>query len=145
MSRKDEIQAIAQTRELLSSVGLRTTAARTAVIRWLQKSESPATHADIATDLVPLGFDKATVFRNLNDLVEAGLVSRTELGDHVWRFELRDAAHPDGSHHPHFVCIDCGRITCLPDIDFANAAQKTLTKLGKVSEILIRGHCTACS
>jgi len=145
MSRKDDVEAIAQTRALLTSAGLRTTAARTAVIRWLQKSKSPSTHADISADLVPLGFDKATVFRNLNDLVEVGLVARTELGDHVWRFELRDPSHPEGSHHPHFVCIDCGRITCLHDVDFPKLAQKSLSKLGKVAEILIRGHCVSCS
>lgn len=145
MSRKDDVAAVKQTRELLARAGLRTTAARTAVIRWLQKSKSPSTHADIAADLVPLGFDKATVFRNLNDMVDVGLVARTELGDHVWRFELRDLAQPEGSHHPHFVCIDCGRITCLHDIDFPKLAQKSLSKLGQVTEILIRGHCVYCS
>ena len=35
------------------------------------------------------GIDKATAFRNLNDMTDAGLLRRTELGDHVWRFELR--------------------------------------------------------
>lgn len=145
MARKDDIEAIAQIREMLSAVGLRTTSARTSVIRWLQKAKSPATHAEIAVDLVPVGFDKATIFRNLNDLVEAGLVSRTELGDHVWRFELRDASHGDGSAHPHFVCIDCGKVTCLHDIQLPKASDKSLAKVGKVTEVLMRGHCVSCS
>jgi Fur family ferric uptake transcriptional regulator len=145
MPKTTEIEAIAQTRAILLAAGLRTTAARTAVIRWLQAAKSPATHAEIAVDLVPLGFDKATVFRNLNDLAEAGLVTRTELGDHVWRFELRDASHADRGQHPHFVCIDCGTVTCLHDIDMPAASKKSISKVGEVTEILMRGHCVSCS
>jgi len=145
MTRKKEIEAIAETRELLASAGLRSTAARTAVLQWLQKSKSPATHAEISVDLVPLGFDKATVFRNLNDLAEAGLVSRTELGDHVWRFELRDPQHADQGQHPHFVCVSCGQVTCLHDLDLPKSTLKLLSQVGEVTEILVRGHCLACS
>lgn len=145
MSRKDDLESISQTRELLASVGLRVTAARSAVVRWLQKAKSPATHADIAADLVPLGFDKATVFRNLNDLVDAGVVSRTELGDRMWRFELRDPSRAEIHPHPHFVCIDCGRITCLHELKLPASAKKLLAQVGQVTEILMRGHCLSCS
>lgn len=145
MSRKADLEAISQTRELLASVGLRVTAARSAVVRWLQTAKSPATHADIAEDLVPLGFDKATVFRNLNDLVDAGVVSRTELGDRMWRFELRDPAHAEAHPHPHFVCMDCGRIICLHELRLPASAKKLLAQVGHVTEILMRGHCLSCS
>lgn len=143
MMRQDEIESIAQVRTLLSTAGLRTTAARLAVVRRLQKAASPMSHAEVAEELVPLGFDKATVFRNLTDLVDAGLVSRTELGDHVWRFELRDPKHEDGQH-PHFVCVDCGSVTCLHDIEMPKTAQKSWTKVGRVTEILLKGHCAGC-
>jgi len=145
MARKDDIEAIAQIREMLSKVGLRTTTARASVIRWLQNASSPATHAEIAVDLVPIGFDKATIFRNLNDLVDAGLVTRSELGDHVWRFELRDESHGDGGAHPHFVCVDCGRVTCLHDVELPKPTDKAMAKVGKVTEVLLRGHCVSCS
>ena len=145
MAKKNNVAMIAWTRNLLSAAGLRSTAARTAVIRWLQSAKSPSTHAEIAADLVPMGFDKATIFRNLNDLAEAGLVMRNELGDHVWRFELRDETHPNRGHHPHFVCVDCGKVMCLHDIDLPAASDKSLSKVGQVTEILMRGHCVACS
>lgn len=145
MTRKqNDADAIAKMRILLAGVGLRATAARLAVIRWLQTAKSPATHADIAEDLVLLGFDKATVFRNLTDLAEAGLVTRTELGDHVWRFELRDSSHSNGELHPHFVCIDCGSVSCVHDDKLLKEARKVMTSLGQVTEILLRGHCTSC-
>lgn len=144
MSRKTEADAVAETRQLLSNCGLRTTAARLAVMHWLQEAHSPATHAEIASSLVPLGFDKATVLRNLTDLVEAGLVTRKELGDHVWRFELRDNSHPQGCEHPHFICVDCGSVTCLHAFEISKAAMKSVTEIGRMTEILIRGHCQLC-
>lgn len=144
MSRKSDLEEISQTRELLANAGLRVTAARSAVVRWLQKAKSPATHADIAADLVPQGFDKATVFRNLNDLVDAGVVRRTELGDRMWRFELRSPAQADEHPHPHFVCVDCGKITCLHELRLPASAKILLTQVGQVTEILMRGHCLAC-
>jgi Fur family ferric uptake transcriptional regulator len=144
MSQNAKIDAVAKTRKILSDRGLRTTAARIAVIDWLERAKSPATHADIAADLVPLGFDKATVLRNLTDLVEAGLVTRKELGDHVWRFELRDDSHPDGCQHAHFICVDCGSVTCLHKVELPMSVMKNIQEVGVVSEILIRGHCHLC-
>lgn len=73
----NEVQEI---RELLRTSGIRATPARIAVLQELRGADSPLTHADVAEKLVPLGFDKATVFRNLADLTEAELISRTELG-----------------------------------------------------------------
>ena len=88
---KDKVEdEIALIRQILRDASLRCTPARISVLQKLRASNSPLTHAEIAETLVPVGFDKATVFRNLTDLTDAGLVSRTELGDHVWRFEVRD-------------------------------------------------------
>ncbi len=143
MKRHEEIESVSEIRSLLSGVGLRTTSARLAVVRRLQAAKSPLSHAEVAEELVPLGFDKATVFRNLTDLVDAGLVSRTELGDHVWRFELRRHAHGN-EQHPHFVCVECGSVTCLHDVDMPRTAQKSWAKVGQVTEILLKGHCNTC-
>ena len=145
MTRQTDIDSVAEIREFLSRAGLRTTAARLAVVRRLRQTKSPLSHAEVAEELVPLGFDKATVFRNLTDLVDAGLVSRTELGDHVWRFELRDAKHDEAGQHPHFVCVDCGGVTCLHDVEMPKTAQKSWTKVGRVTEILLKGHCNTCA
>ncbi|MDZ4688878.1 MAG: transcriptional repressor [Planctomycetaceae bacterium] len=145
MTRQNDIDSVAEIREFLSRAGLRTTAARLAVVRRLRHTKSPLSHAEVAEELVPLGFDKATVFRNLTDLVDAGLVSRTELGDHVWRFELRDAKHDESGQHPHFVCVDCGGVTCLHDVEMPKTAQKSWTKIGRVTEILLKGHCNTCA
>ena len=56
-------------RERIRSAGLRATPARIATLKLLQNSESPLTHAEVSDALHNLEIDKATVFRNLNDLV----------------------------------------------------------------------------
>lgn len=140
--RPDEVRVI---RTLLKGAGVRATPARISVLRELRAANSPLTHADLTEILVPEGFDKATVFRNLNDLAEAGLASRTELGDHVWRFEAIDPSHRGAEKHPHFVCIDCGSVTCLGEMEFTAKSRKQASTIRNITEILIKGHCSSCA
>ena len=144
MTAHTQTAEIAELRELLRSAGLRCTTARLAVVQHLREAGSPLSHAEMAEKLVPLGFDKATVFRNLVDLSEARLASRTELGDHVWRFEFREPGDPRHGNHSHFVCVECGSVTCLSDIEFDAASQKRAAKVGRVTEVLLKGHCSRC-
>ena len=143
MSKKSDTGEIEKAREILRGAGLRSTPARISVLIALQKGSKPQTHAELSDRLVPLGFDKATVFRNLTDLTDADLVSRTELGDHVWRFEIRDPSH-DRSSHPHFVCVDCGVVSCMEGLELPDANQKKSLNIARISEILVKGHCMTC-
>lgn len=138
---RDEVELV---RSLLRESGVRATPARIAVLQELRAATYPLTHADLADKLVPLGFDKATVFRNLSDLADAQLISRTELGDHVWRFEALDPEHPETDRHPHFVCTECGSVTCLDEMEFTASSKRRAKSVGRITEILIKGRCTAC-
>lgn len=139
--------SLADLQSRIREAGLRSTAARIAVLRELIEARTPVSHAELAEKLVPLGFDKATVYRNLMDLSEVGMVSRTELGDHVWRFELRRDGVGHNNDHPHFLCTDCGMVTCLSDVSVNLAAMLG----GKhapgmtVTEVLLKGRCGTCS
>jgi len=143
MKKKSEANDIELAREILRAAGLRSTPARIAVLIALQKGNKPQTHAELSERLVPLGFDKATVFRNLTDLTDVELVSRTELGDHVWRFEIRDPNH-DRSSHPHFVCVDCGTVSCMEGMNLPDDKQRKSLNISRISEILVKGHCLVC-
>lgn len=140
----DDAAEIAQIRELIRSVNLRSTTARITVMRAMRRASSPRTHAEVANELAAVGFDRATVFRNLNDLTEAGLLARTELGDHVWRFELRDPNQAAKSNHHHFLCVDCGSVTCLSEVELNPKTKRRANKIGRVTEVLLKGHCTRC-
>jgi Fur family ferric uptake transcriptional regulator len=135
---------VESTQETIRSVGLRATPARLATLLLLQQSHSPLTHAEVANSLSSNGIDKATVFRNLNDLADTGLLRRTELGDHVWRFEVTRGHVGNDATHPHFFCIDCGSVTCLGDLQLTAGSRRQSEGVGKVTEMLLRGHCNGC-
>ena len=128
----------------IRDAGLRATPARIATLKLIQGAPSPLTHAEVSEELQDLGVDKATVFRNLNDMASAGLLRRTELGDRVWRFELIADEDGHGSAHPHFVCVDCGTVSCMDEIKLTAGSMRLSQEYGEVTEILLRGHCNDC-
>ena len=129
----------------IRDAGLRATPARIATLTLLHDASAPLTHAEVAEKLTNLGVDKATVFRNLNDMATAGILRRTELGDRVWRFELITEDGKHGSSHPHFVCVDCGLVSCMDDVKLTAGSMRISREFGEVTEILLRGHCKDCS
>jgi Fur family ferric uptake transcriptional regulator len=138
----EEVETV---RTMIRNAGVRATPARIAAMQELRSASAPLTHAELSDRLVPLGFDKATVFRNLNDLAEIGLVARTELGDHVWRFEAIDPDHPDKSGHPHFVCTSCGTVQCLEPMEFTTVSRRKAASIGRITDILLKGECSDCA
>lgn len=138
--------SIEEAREVLRSASLRATACRLAVLQHLSQSEMPISHAEVADELVPAGYDKSTIYRSLVEFAEAGLAVRLDLGDHVWRFELQSESGPQHAGHPHFMCLDCGGVECLADVSITIAPKKGAGKrsLGQVTEVLLKGHCPAC-
>jgi Fur family ferric uptake transcriptional regulator len=108
----------------------------------LAAASAPLSHAEIVAELESSGFGAPTIFRCLCDLTEAGLAKRIDLGDHVWRFGFH-ARHPDDADHPHFLCVDCGAATCLPDIEVPITASQR-RQVGDVTEIVLKGHCPNC-
>ncbi len=129
-------------RETVRATGLRATPARVATLLVLREASSPLTHAEVTDCLSEHGFDKATVFRNLNDMASAKLLNRSELGDHVWRFEIADG--DEHASHPHFVCVDCGSVTCVEELELTKKSKTASKQVGQVTEILLRGHCNDC-
>jgi Fur family transcriptional regulator, ferric uptake regulator len=128
-------------RLLLAAKGLRVTPGRREVLRVLQAARRPLTHAEVAERIPDGTLDLASVYRNLVKLVEAGLVSRMECGDHLWRYEFLEGAHA------HFLCVSCGVVTCLKQ-DATPAVSKrakdAAKAIGDVLDILVRGRCRAC-
>ncbi len=135
--------AIDQARSLIREAGLRSTSSRLAVMQYLSTATQPLSHAEVAESLVPAGYDKSTIYRCLVELADAGILSRMDAGDHSWRFEMRQEAH--GGEHPHFVCVDCGKITCLPEVEVNIAPSRAARgKVGEVTEVVLKGHCKEC-
>ena len=133
-------------KKLLREAGLRATAARVAVLKRLAVTGVPQSHAEVVEALADDGFDQSTLFRCLNELAESQLVKRLDLGDQIRRFELSQTADANSLEHPHFMCVDCGKLSCLKDftIEISPGRGPRRAKLGTITEVLLRGHCGAC-
>ena len=85
----------------------------------------------------------ATVYRNLNQLAEAGSLRRVDAVSECVRFD--GMLEP----HGHFVCTECGHIEdILPDcqtkIRGVLGAERKDLHISSV-EVVVRGLCSSCA
>lgn len=135
-------------RDELRGAGLRATPSRVKVLRLLRGSGSPVSHSEVSETLESAGWDRATLYRNLLDLTRVGLARRTDVGDHVWRFEAVTAKGVRNEEHPHFVCNQCGVIECLDGLSIVGSPGRK-TPMPKALrrnavEIQLKGLCDRC-
>ena len=147
MRKEKIVRSIAELRALVRSTGLRSTGPRVAVLQRLQQAITPMSHAEIAEALEPAGLDRATLYRNLIDLTEVDLLLRLDCGDHVWRFEFKENVPGQAEKHPHFTCIDCGEIECLPDASIEVSAPRRSPRAVRKQhfEVQLTGLCDRCA
>ncbi|NJM91196.1 MAG: transcriptional repressor [Myxococcales bacterium] len=141
MSSKTRLLRDDDLRQLLVDKGIRVTEQRMVILRELAKLRIPTSHPELTERLAGAGLDRATIYRNLLSLTEAGLLVKTQLGDNVWRFELPHMKSTEHGAHPHFVCNDCGDVACLPESAVALRGEAIRNQ---VAEVQLRGRCVAC-
>ncbi len=88
---------------VLQDLGHRSTVPRRAIVQLLEGMHEGFTAEEIGKELPEVG--RATIFRTLKLLVEAGVVCRLSLLDGAPRYSLS----PIEDHH-HTVCVKCGTI-----------------------------------
>jgi Fur family ferric uptake transcriptional regulator len=114
------------------------------VLQLLRAAGSPVSHSEVVIKLSSQAWDPATIYRNLTDLSDVGLARRTDVGDHIWRFEAITGNH-QASAHPHFVCTECGTIECLPELEYVVTRAKAPRAIRqKRVEVQMRGLCDTC-
>lgn len=145
MKPQDTETSLSDLRRAIRQAGLRATASRIAVLGLLLRGRKPLSHAEVVATLSDQPWNRATLYRNLVDLVEAGLVMKTVLGDRVWRFVAGSVTHAAGDH-PHFVCTECGKVLCLPDLQVRMGRPDTGPQAVRDNhvEIQVRGRCDDC-
>lgn len=133
---------------LLRARGLRVTASRLAVLDLVEASEEPLAHHEVCDKLHDSPWNRSTLYRNLIDLTEAGILVKTEIGG-VMRFQ-RAGRQNACAEHPHFVCTDCGTVTHLDGVvvrvdrlEGASAGPQAVAD-GRI-EVQLRGRCDTCT
>ena len=84
----------------------------------------------------------ATVYRNMEQMVESGLLTHLDLGGSSMRYDT------NLEEHHHFVCSKCGKVTdvYLSNVEFS--LDKSKSSLGKARidshELHLQGTCEDC-
>ena len=130
-------------REFLEEVGLRPTEIRLDVLRLLFNEGRPLSHGEVQERLKE-GTDRVTLYRTLSSLERVGLVHRVLGIDGAWRFCAHRPDHPGcPGNHPHFLCLDCGLMVCLPDQPLPRVdVPPGYFVAGK--QLVVYGRCPAC-
>ena len=134
------------TDEALRGAGFRSGGARAAVLDAMAEQacclSAQELHQRVRADRRSVGI--ASVYRVLDELVELRLVQRIDVGDGIARYE---PAQPDGEHHHHVVCGDCGKVEPFADSTLESAIESASKRLGfsvDAHEVVLRGECGDC-
>lgn len=131
--------------ELLHARGLRVTRPRLAVLHALCEAGRPLSHAELSERVEAVQADRVTLYRNLDKLVEAGLVRCVSREGGVGRFEVAALAEDAGHLHAHFVCTDCGAVSCLPgEVAVQLPADERWGRALAEAQVELKGHCPEC-
>jgi Fur family ferric uptake transcriptional regulator len=85
---------------------------------------------------------RATVFRTLDTLVEAGVARRLELDGHVYAYV---ACLPE--HHHHLACTNCGRVEEIDEAYIRPIAERLAREMGfqiDDARLDFYGRCATC-
>jgi len=129
--------------ERIAVAGLRRTRDRGRVLALLLDASRPLTHQELSRRLPDM--DRVTLYRVLDALEGGGLLHRIQGAEGVWRYRAHaeeTVGCPGG--HPHFLCLRCGRMTCLTD----QALPRVEVPEGAVvrnKQLVASGLCAACA
>jgi Fur family transcriptional regulator, ferric uptake regulator len=128
--------------QIIQDAGLRPTANRLVVLEALLKSDNPLSHQELLNELSSVHeFDRVTLYRVLDWLLEHDIVHKVAGDNRAWRFQLNST---NASHrHAHFQCTECGKVYCLDDV--SPRTPKLPKDFRAVSiELNIKGRCGNC-
>jgi len=132
----------AKTANPLRQAGLKSTPGRRAVLDVLTKAAAPLSPEQVFTKVGSKVCDRATVYRILESLGEAGLIQRLILAGKTL-YLPEDSSH----HHHHIVCRKCRSTICLDEC-LISPLEKKAKQLGFHDirhSLQLTGLCAKCS
>ena len=120
------------------------TAPRRALVEALFSSRGHATAEELVERLRAIDPDAqlSTVYRNLEELEELGVVTHTHLGHGAATYQLVS------NSHAHFLCVACGEAIDAPANVFDVLATSVREQTGfevEQSHFVVEGTCKKCS
>jgi len=130
----------------LQQKGIKLTPARKIMLEILLQADRKLTNASELYDLTRAKNSRinfSTVYRNLEVLVDAGLVEKISF-DGAARYKLSEK----GTHRHHLICTSCNKTQPLPYcpmVELEEAVQKSTGFLPTEHRVEIFGYCAECS
>lgn len=136
--------SVADVLSLLRSHGGRVTRSRRVILEVLFAAAEHMNAEEIGVEVarVEPAVNMSTVYRNLEELQQLGVVVHTHLGHGPATYRLASAAHP------HLYCESCGSTFHLPRgifEDLSDTAWRTHAFRVDATHFAIPGRCAACS
>lgn len=106
-------------------------------------SDSVAISATMLTQRLQKEFNKTTIYRVLDKLEDDGVVHSFMGKDGIkWYAKCTTCtSHHHVDIHPHFQCVDCGKVDCLSiPVKLPKVENRKIIS----SSIFIEGRCESC-
>lgn len=137
-------QPLDQYHSALNKAGLSNTKPRKAVFEALLSQEhQPITMNELVKQCAHI-CDRASVYRSVNTLEEAGIIHRLQIG---WKYKLELSEQFHGHHH-HITCINCGNTHSTHDDEtFEQVLSELAARNGYTitdHQLDIKGICSHC-
>lgn len=127
----------------LGEAGYRSGESRRRVVELLAHERCAVTALEIDRRLDSVG--RASVYRTLEQLEQLHLVQRVEIGGDAAGYERID---PDGHHHHHLVCEQCGLLSPFASEALEEAIEEVARDAGfetSAHDVVLRGRCPRCA
>jgi len=145
-------ERLARFKTLLKEKGMKTTTQRLAILQVLLEQPDKHFTAEEIYELVKLNWPDiglATVYRNIQLLLELNLIDHLNLNDGYVRYEIGSTNMDDvRHHHHHLICMECGEVFMFEDDLLENLEQTIQDTLGFVvnnHEVKLYGLCKNCN
>jgi Fur family ferric uptake transcriptional regulator/Fur family zinc uptake transcriptional regulator len=127
---------------MIKAASLRVTPGRVEILKVLVDAARPLSHSEVQ-EKIPLA-DRVTVYRTLEIFVKKEAAHQVQGPDGAWRFcaQPLDTAECPGNH-PHFLCLSCGKMICLPDQKLPRVHVPDGFSVGG-KQLVVYGKCDGC-
>jgi len=121
--------------ERFRKFGYKMTQPREIILDVFSRAKKHLSAEDIYMEVYKIypGIGLTTIYRNLDILINMGMISRHDFGDGRSRYEL--IGDLKSKHHHHLVCLSCGKI-----IDYSDFIDEEIKLFDKLEKVLSEKH-----